>query len=103
MRNDLISRMTLMEEIEHSFILPILKMNLRPEHEAVLKIREIIMNMPAAFDKEKVKEQIQICRSKFECTCCPKNIGKHIPVSCDECMDTFAKVNIVIVEKGGIE
>ena len=103
MRNDLISRMALMEEIVHSFILPILKMNLRPEHEAVLKIREIIMNMPAAFDKEKVKEQIQIFRSKFECTCCPKNIGKHIPVSCDECMDTFAKANIVIVEKGGIE
>lgn len=62
-----------------------------------------IEETPTAFDKEKVKEQIQIFRSKFECTCCPKNIGKHIPVSCDECMDTFAKANIVIVEKGGIE
>ncbi len=65
--------------------------------------QELIESQPTAFDKEKVKEQIQIFRSKFECTCCPKNIGKHIPVSCDECMDTFAKVNIVIVEKGGIE
>lgn len=62
-----------------------------------------IEKTPTAFDKEKVKEQIQIFRSKFECTCCPKNIGKHIHVSCDECMDTFAKANIVIVEKGGIE
>lgn len=65
--------------------------------------RERIIGLNTAFDKEKVKEQIQIFRSKFECTCCPKNIGKHIPVSCDECMDTFAKANIVIVEKGGIE
>lgn len=65
--------------------------------------KELIRRQPTAFDKEKVKEQIQIFRSKFECTCCPKNIGKHILVSCDECMDTFAKVNIVIVEKGGIE
>lgn len=63
--------------------------------------RERIIGLNTAFDKEKVKEQIQIFRSKFECTCCPKNIGKHIPVSCDECMDTFAKANIVIVEKGG--
>lgn len=66
-------------------------------------VMDDINEMPTAFDKEKVKEQIQIFRSKFECTCCPKNIGKHIPVSCDECMDTFAKANIVIVEKGGIE
>ena len=66
-------------------------------------IRIAVECAPTAFDKEKVKEQIQIFRSKFECTCCPKNIGKHIPVSCDECMDTFAKVNIVIVEKGGLE
>lgn len=67
------------------------------------EIASVIKSIPTAFDKEKVKEQIQIFRSKFECTCCPKNIGKHIPVSCDECMDTFAKANIVIVEKGGIE
>lgn len=66
-------------------------------------VRIAVKCAPTAFDKEKVKEQIQIFRSKFECTCCPKNIGKHIPVSCDECMDTFAKANIVIVEKGGIE
>ena len=66
-------------------------------------VQRIVSDQPTAFDKEKVKEQIQIFRSKFECTCCPKNIGKHIPVSCDECMDTFAKANIVIVEKGGIK
>ena len=59
MNNDLISRKALLEEIAHSFILPILKINLRPEHEAVLKIREIIMNMPTAFDKEKVIEELE--------------------------------------------
>ena len=69
------------------------------EHDHFIKM---VSEQPTAFDKEKVKEQIQIFRSKFECTCCPKNIGKHIPVSCDECMDTFAKANIVIVEKGGL-
>lgn len=70
------------------------------EHDHFIKM---VSEQQTAFDKEKVKEQIQIFRSKFECTCCPKNIEKHIPVSCDECMDTFAKANIVIVEKGGIE
>ena len=59
MSNDLISRKTLLEVIDISFIIPILKMNLRPEHEAVLKIREIIMNMPTAFDKEKVIKELK--------------------------------------------
>ena len=59
MSNDLISRKALLEVIDISFIIPILKMNLRPEHEAVLKIREIIMNMPTAFDKEKVIEELE--------------------------------------------
>lgn len=59
MSDDLISRKALLEVIDISFIIPILKMNLRPEHEAVLKIREIIMNMPTAFDKEKVIANLQ--------------------------------------------
>lgn len=59
MSDDLISRKALLEVIDISFIIPILKMNLRPEHEAVLKIREIIMNMPIAFDKEKVIEELE--------------------------------------------
>ena len=59
MSDDLISRKALLEVIDISFIIPILKMNLRPEHEAVLKIREIIMNMPTAFDKEKVIEELE--------------------------------------------
>lgn len=93
MSDDLISRKALIENLMQEI----------PLAENVHIFRDIIENQPTAFDKEKVKEQIQIFRSKFECTCCPKNIGKHIPVSCDECMDTFAKVNIVIVEKGGNE
>ena len=59
MSDDLISRKALLEVIDISFIIPILKMNLRPEHEAVLKIREIIINMPTAFDKEKVIEELE--------------------------------------------
>lgn len=59
MKDDLISRKALLDVIDISFIIPILKMNLRPEHEAVLKIREIIMNMPTAFDKEKVIEELE--------------------------------------------
>ena len=59
MSDNLISRKALLEVIDISFIIPILKMNLRPEHEAVLKIREIIMNMPTAFNKEKVIKKLK--------------------------------------------
>ena len=59
MTDDLISRKALLEVIDISFIIPILKMNLRPEHEAVLKIREIIMNIPTAFDKEMVIKELE--------------------------------------------
>ena len=81
---DLISRESLLEVIDISFIIPILKMNLRPEHEAVLKIREIIMNMPTAFDKEKVIEELE--DYLFE---------KY-------CVEGDEKIT-EIVEKGGIE
>ena len=100
MRNDLISRMALMEEIEHSFIIPILKMNLRPEHEAVLKIREIIMNMPTAFDKEKVLEKIkdESRSERLEDVGISGNVyGYNIERVINE------EDVIEIVEKGGIE
>ena len=91
MSDDLISRKALLEVIDISFIIPILKMNLRPEHEAVLKIREIIMNMPTALDKEKVIEELkgQIELVSYN----PMTAGRYI------------KKNraIEIVEKGGIE
>lgn len=99
MSNDLISRKALLKELREIMDEPHNTMFLMGIGAAV----SIVEHRETAFDKEKVKEQIQIFRSKFECTCCPKNIGKHIPVSCDECMDTFAKANIVIVEKGGIK
>lgn len=91
MSNDLISRKALLEVIDISFIIPILKMNLRPEHEAVLKIREIIMNMPTAFDKEKVIEELkgQIELVSYN----PMTAGRYIK------KDRVIK----IVEKGGIE
>ena len=91
MSDDLISRKALLEVIDISFIIPILKMNLRPEHEAVLKIREIIMNMPTAFDEEKVIEEL---RSEIElCVTHPLYPGRYIRK--DRAVGT--------VEKGGIE
>ena len=83
MIDDLISRQALLEVIDISFIIPILKMNLRPEHEAVLKIREIIMNMPTAFDKEKVIEKL-------------KEEGCIVD-------DDAGNRAVEIIEKGGIE
>lgn len=83
MNDDLISRKALLEVIDISFIIPILKMNLRPEHEAVLKIREIIMNMPTAFDKEKVIEEL-------------KEEGCIVD-------DDAGNRAVEIIEKGGIE
>ena len=84
MSDDLISRKALLEVIDISFIIPILKMNLRPEHEAVLKIREIIMNMPTAFDKEKVIEELEDYLFEKYCVEGDEKIAE-------------------IVEKGGIE
>ena len=92
MSNDLISRKALLEVIDISFIIPILKMNLRPEHEAVLKIREIIMNMPTAFDKEKVIEELIAGRFIYA--------GEDV---IGECTSIGINKAIRIVEKGGIE
>ena len=92
MSDDLISRKALLEVIDISFIIPILKMNLRPEHEAVLKIREIIMNMPTAFDKEKVKEEL--IAGKF-ITIGGNTVGESVNIRIDRAVE--------IVEKGGIE
>ena len=94
MSDDLISRKALLEVIDISFIIPILKMNLRPEHEAVLKIREIIMNMPTAFDKEKVIEELNSERNlmyREDGTL----MGARTQISIDR--------SVEIVEKGGIE
>lgn len=104
--DDLISRKALLEVIDISFIIPILKMNLRPEHEAVLKIREIIMNMPTAFDKEKVMEKLKHCRDYYDVNEQPKK-----PFDYWECADIREHKGkwmayddaIEIVEKGGIE
>ena len=92
MNDDLISRKALLEVIDISFIIPILKMNLRPEHEAVLKIREIIMNMPTAFDKEKVIEELTA--GKF-ITIGGNTVGESVNIRIDRAVE--------IVEKGGIE
>ena len=92
MSDDLISRKALLEVIDISFIIPILKMNLRPEHEAVLKIREIIMNMPTAFDKEKVIEELTA--GKF-ITIGGNTVGESVNIRIDRAVE--------IIEKGGIE
>lgn len=59
MSDDLISRKALLEAIDSSFIIPILKINMREEYKAVLRIREIIANMQTGFDKEKVIEELK--------------------------------------------
>ena len=100
MKDDLISRKALLEVIDISFIIPILKMNLRPEHEAVLKIREIIMNMPTAFDKEKVIEEIkdESRAERLEDVSISGNVyGYNIERVINE------EDVIEIIEKGGIE
>ena len=65
--------------------------------KAILKIREIIMNMPTASDKEKVIEEL---KAKAE------DSGKYWSEFNDE--DAFGEMNayikaIEIIEKGGIE
>lgn len=52
MSDDLISKRALLEAIDNSFIIPILEINMREKHKAVLKIRKIIMDMPTAFKRE---------------------------------------------------
>ena len=94
--DDLISRKALLEVIDISFIIPILKMNLRPEHEVVLKIREIIMNIPTAFDKEKVIEQIKVLSAGII-------LNTNISDDYAEGYVRSAKDIIEIIEKGGIE
>ena len=64
MSDDLISRRALLEAIDSSFVTPILKINMREEHKAVSKIWEIIVNMPTAFDKEKVIEELVELRQR---------------------------------------
>ena len=96
MSDDLISRKALLEVIDISFIIPILKMNLRPEHEAVLKIREIIMNMPTAFDKEKVIEELKDAKDIPHDDSVAETISTRI-------WNKAITKSIKIVEKGGIE
>ena len=95
--DDLISRKALLEAIDSSFIIPILKINMREEYKAVLRIREIIANMQTGFDKEKVIEEL---KNKAE------DSRKYWSEFDDE--DAFGEMNayknaIEIVEKGGIE
>ena len=92
MSDELISRKALLEEIDLNFIIPILKINMREEYKAVLKIREIIMNMPTAFDKEKVIEELTA--GKF-ITIGGNTVGESVNIRIDRAVE--------IVEKGGIE
>ena len=95
--SDLISRKEALELIDISFIIPILKMNLRPEHEAVLKIREIIMNMPTAFDKEKVIEELRSEASRWH------ESGVEFKDENEKGVAAGFRLATHIVEKGGIE
>ncbi len=59
MSDDLISRKALLEEIRSQNILPVLKMNLKPEHKKVMEIEELIIRQPTAYDLISVEEQIR--------------------------------------------
>lgn len=99
MSNDLISRKALLTEIANSFLIPILKMNLRPEHKAVIKIEEIIKNMPTAFDKEKVINEIKEYKEDAE-------EWANKPIENADEFYTYAdayKNCLEIVENGGVE
>ena len=94
MSDDLISRKALLEAIDSRFIIPILKINMREEHKAVLRIREIIANMQTGFDKEKVIEELNSERNlmyREDGTL----MGARTQISIDRAVE--------IVEKGGIE
>lgn len=82
--DDLISRKALLEAIDSSFIIPILKINMREEYKAVLRIREIIANMQTGFDKEKVIEELEYYLFEKYCVEGDEKVAE-------------------IVEKGGIE
>ena len=99
MSNDLISRKALLTEIANSFLIPILKMNLKPEHMTIIKIEEIIKNMPTAFDKENVINEIKEYKEDAE------EWAKKSVENADE-FYTYAdayKNCLEIIEKGGIE
>lgn len=96
MSDDLISRKLLLEEIDLNFIIPILKINMREEHKAVNKIWGIITNMPTAFDKEQVINEIRsgvmAANDEYIETCNEYYHG----------MQEAHKIDWRIVEKGGI-
>ena len=97
MSDDLISRRALLEAIDSSFVIPILKINMREEHKAVNKIWGIITNMPTAFDKEKVIEKLN-----------EEKEGSEWYWNEYDNEEDFGEMNaykkaIKIVEKGGIE
>lgn len=101
MSDDLISRRALLEAIDSSFVIPILKINMREEHKAVNKIWGIITNMPTAFDKEEVIEELENLRAQYFITIAntgDEKLGfayKYIWNALDHA--------IKIVEKGGIQ
>lgn len=104
MSDDLISRKALLEEIAISFVIPILKINLRPEHKTVFRIEEIIENTPIAFDKEKVIEDLTDWKNDSE-----KWAAKYDEAGDTDNMDlqdmaVRCYVNAIkIVKKGGIK
>ena len=97
MSDDLISRRALLEAIDSSFVTPILKINMREEHKAVSKIWEIIVNMPTAFNKEKVIEELRSEASRWH------ESGVEFKDEKEKGVAAGFRLATHIVEKGGIE
>ena len=104
MSDDLISRRALLEAIDSSFVTPILKINMREEHKAVSKIWEIIVNMPTAFDKEKVIAEMNETKNIVEAKIKKAYVTRdEVSFYLNSGASDMAVEFIDIVEKGGIE
>ena len=90
MSDDLISRRALLEAIDYISVVAVSEKNKREKHKAVLKIREIIANMPTAFDKEKVIKKLE-------------EAGQECNEANDICGAEAIDYAIGVVEEGGIE
>ena len=97
MSDDLISRKALLEEIDLNFIIPILNINMREEHKAIIRIEEIIKNMPPAFDQEKVIKKLKHLENDTF------NYSNRYDDKIAFGESSAFRAAIEIVEKGGIE
>ena len=94
MSNDLISRKALKQAIDHDFYEHYTKYHDTDQRALIDMVMDDIDEVPVAFDKEKVIEQIRERVSD----CYLEYCGKY-----NNCLQCRADEAVKIVEKGGIE